>query len=531
MPGAADRGNVDLLDDRSLISVTGAAAGDRAGASLSAPPNSRRLVIGAPGADPNGLVDAGSAFVMTAVPTVVPADRTISLASAPGFRLDGRVAGGSAGAAVGVALDFDGNDRSEVLVGAPNVAPAAGADTAAGEAYIVPFGRSGATILGSAPDGGITIAGQPGMGLGASIAGLGDLSGDGLSDVAIGAPDASPGGRGKAGSVIVATSRRLLPSAVPATPSGIHRIDGIQAQDRLGTVVAAANLDGGGQADDLLMSAPKADALTRRNAGALYAVLGGRIDRGIFLVALGDAAVRLAGPRANERMGSSMAVGGNGELAIVGGRSSTVVVRLAAPVPAPARAADSSAQKPGCVASRDVELLVDGSASMATAVPYLRTAIDALVSKPRTTPLNVGAISIGERTRQVFPPLTVPTTGFGDTRDLRTLRLLLAGVRRRRRREDELRRRDPGRRVRAARGVGARAHHRRQPAAVRHAAAVLRQADLRHADRQRPGVPSRREPAAAREGLRRRVLPRPGSARRCRPRGRASKPASPARTS
>lgn len=433
VPGArGDRADIDLANDASLISVAGAAAGDRAGESLAAHPDLPRLVIGSPGADPGGRQDAGSAFLMTAVPTTVPGPRTISLASATGFRFDGRIAGGRAGTAVGLAADIDGDRRSEVLVGAPWIARGV-----AGEAYIVPFRRAGAAILGSSPNGGFRIVGLRGMALGASVAGLGDLSGDGLGDVAIGAPTASPGGRTRAGSVFVVKSRRGPPlsGVVLVDLHRLLRVDGIAPYDRLGTAVAAANVDGGPTADDLLVSAPKADALTRDAAGTIYAVPGRALKAGLpDLTRLGDAAVRLAGPRAFERMGTALAVGApvpgtnrlDRSLAILGGMTSTVVLRLAAPVPAPARAPAGPARVPGCTARRDVELAIDGSPSMATAAPLLRTAIDALVSKPRSASLNLGTIEFGVKAAQVFPPLTVPTTGFGDPRDLRTLRLLLA---------------------------------------------------------------------------------------------------------
>jgi hypothetical protein len=431
VPGSNQPANVDLSgdDETSIVSLTGAPAGERAGEALYATPRSRRLFIGAPRADPGGLVDAGSVIVLNDLPEAAPASRAISLATMTGARLDGRVAGGLAGSAVAAALDFDGDTRSEVVVGAPRVSPG-GSGSFAGEAYIVPFPRSPGTItLGGPADGGFVVAGEPGMSLGGSVTGLGDVSGDRLGDVAIGAATASPGGRDTAGSAIVVLSRRTPALPIPATAASgsVLRIDGAARFDRLGTVVAPANLDVARSARDLLVSAPGVDALGRANSGAIYALRGGDLAGGVDVASLGDAGVRFSGSRPEERTGTDVSTGGpkDYELAIFGGQAQTSVAGLGAPAAAPAAAPIVPSHVPGCAIARDIELVVDGSRGMADAVPFIRTAIDAMLTKPRSAPINLGAIQIGSRSRQVFPPLTVPASGYADQRDLATLRRLL----------------------------------------------------------------------------------------------------------
>ena len=371
-------------------------------------------------------MSAGSAFVLTAPPASVPDDRTLSLSTMKSYRLDGRVAGGAAGSAVGWSLDFDGRGGSEVLVGAPRVAPDASGGRFAGEAYIVPSEATGTVTLGTPAADGFVVYGEPGMSLGKSLAGLGDLSGDRLGDVAIGAPDASPGGEFKAGSALVVLSRRTPATAIAATdaPGSVIRIDGVDRYDNFGDVVAPTRLDAGSD-NDLLVSAPRAGALGRIRAGAIYALLGSRIAAdAIDLAQLGDAGVRVAGPEVDGRSGIKLAVNPiNRSFAITASRSSVGLFALTAPEPSPAPIVPS--QILGCQVMRDIALVIDGSPGMQDAYPSLRTAIDAMLSKPRSAAINLAALTTGRRSAQVFAPLTVPAVGLAGGRDIGTLRSLL----------------------------------------------------------------------------------------------------------
>lgn len=416
------------ITDGSVIRLTGAAAGDRFGQSLAALDATYGLVIGARAADPGGLVDAGSVYVVTTLPTAVGGSGRLSIAKTTGYRLDGHVAGGRAGDAVGTSPDLDGDGVAEVLVGAPRVGPDA-VRTYAGEAYVAPAATSGVVALGAPGVGGLVVTGGPGMGLGTSIAGVGDVNGDGIPDIAIGAPTASPDGRAYAGSLFVVSGGALpaLPVAATATPGSVIRIDGARGFDFFGTRVVGANIDGDGAAD-LLVSAPLADPLARTRAGAVYALLGTAMASGpVDLLLLGRAGVRMAGPSPEDRRGASLAVGGAGNAkVIVGGTTSTTLLDLPAVAPAPAPISQQDVH--GCMSARDIELVIDDSSSMSKGDPQFlrRSAVDALLSAPRDAAINVGAIEIGTRSAQVFPPLAVPKTGFADGRELATLRLLLA---------------------------------------------------------------------------------------------------------
>jgi hypothetical protein len=98
-----------------------------------------------------------------------------------------------AGASLAVIADFDGNGRDELLIGAPG-SGISGED--AGAVYLVTGGGlSGTFIL--AERGELIVGTAAGDRAGSSVAGAGDFTGDGISDLLVGAPGASgafPGG-------------------------------------------------------------------------------------------------------------------------------------------------------------------------------------------------------------------------------------------------------------------------------------------------------------------------------------------------
>jgi len=139
------------------------------------------ILVGAPLTSPGGRVNAGSVFAYSGV--------SGSLI----YRLNGQKGGDSFGYSLQSIGDVDGDGVPDFAVGAPFASP--DGLYQAGTVYVF-SGASGSlihTIKGS----------EPNAGLGFSLAAPGDINGDGIPDILAGAPGSSPGGRKEAGSVYI----------------------------------------------------------------------------------------------------------------------------------------------------------------------------------------------------------------------------------------------------------------------------------------------------------------------------------------
>lgn len=109
--------------------------------------------------------------------------------------------------------------------------------------------------------------------LGTSVA-IGDVSGDGIADIIVGAPQSGSVNnlRERGGEVGVVFGHLNLPSNVPFNLAD-RRFFGATASARLGTSVAVGDINGDG-AGDIIMGAPEADAPSN-GEGAVYVFYGG----------------------------------------------------------------------------------------------------------------------------------------------------------------------------------------------------------------------------------------------------------------
>ncbi|HKB17007.1 MAG TPA: integrin alpha, partial [Planctomycetota bacterium] len=169
-----------------LLELSGSNAGDRFGWSAAGGEDLDGdgvpdMVIGAPNADPSGLADAGQVVVRS------------GSGGGPVLTVDGTAAFGTFAYSVAFAGDVNGDGIPDLAAGAPGVggsgAPGAGA------ARIL-SGADGSTLL-------VVSGVATNERLGRSVAGIGDVDGDGVPDFAAGAPNASPSGLSSAGAARV----------------------------------------------------------------------------------------------------------------------------------------------------------------------------------------------------------------------------------------------------------------------------------------------------------------------------------------
>src|SRR5918993_257397 len=140
------------------------------------------VIRGASGADPGSRSGAGSATVTFGPIRSLPSATFQT-------QMFGDLAGDNAGQSVAGAGDFNGDGRDDVIVGAPGATP--GGATGAGSSYVV-FGSASppanVALATLTPAQGFRIDGaDAGDDSGRSVAGAGDVDGDGLDDVIVGA--------------------------------------------------------------------------------------------------------------------------------------------------------------------------------------------------------------------------------------------------------------------------------------------------------------------------------------------------------
>ncbi|MDP2311761.1 MAG: MopE-related protein [Pseudomonadota bacterium] len=213
------------------------------------------VLVGAPGT----ASGTGTAYLVHG-----PITGTVSLATADAM-LTGEVEDDAAGASVAAAGDVDGDGTPDLLVGAYGY-DYAGVDTGAG--FLIRGPISGTLGLASADA--LLVGEHSGNNAGWSVAGAGDMDGDGQDDVLVGAIREDSGGSGAGAAYLVygpVTSLFDLGSADA-------RILGEGTNDYAGTSVGGAGDTDGDGKGDVLVGAPYEDSGVNSHAGAAYLVLG-----------------------------------------------------------------------------------------------------------------------------------------------------------------------------------------------------------------------------------------------------------------
>ena len=274
------------------LSILGASAGDQlsnGGALLLADLNGdgrQDLVLGAPGADGPGEARtfAGEAYIIFGKDSL-PAQLDLAAGGADvvvygANAIDQLTGGGSL-----LAADLNGDGLQDLVLGAVGADGPGESRSGAGEACVL-FGRStwpAVLDLALKGDGGadLTIHGANASDLLTSSGAMaaGDVNGDGLADLVLGASGGDGPGesRSGAGEVGVIFGRSSFPATLDLASEADVTIDGASASDQLsaGGALNVGDVDGDGLAD-LVLGAAGGDGPgeSRSGAGEAYLLLG-----------------------------------------------------------------------------------------------------------------------------------------------------------------------------------------------------------------------------------------------------------------
>ncbi len=282
------------------------------------------LIVGASSVGINGNAQVGKSYVVFGKINSTAINLSSIAAGTGGFVINGDHSKGFSGRSVSSAGDVDGDGLDDLIIGAPGYDVWGLGNHPEGKSYVV-FGKkdnTNAVNLSSvvSGSGGFVINGEgtfAGESRSGWVSSAGDVNGDGLDDLVIGAPGADPIGKNNAGKVFVVFGKKDDTSAVDLSTiesgTGGFVINGEKAGDFISETVSSAGDVNGDGLDDLIIGAYHAEPNGKVKTGSSFVVFGTADTDVIELssVTSGTGGFVINGERIGDRSGFSVSSAGD----------------------------------------------------------------------------------------------------------------------------------------------------------------------------------------------------------------------------